>query len=253
MSCAILNNITGWDCSPAGTRAIRAISPLTLGNDGKHAAFYIAQPDEQSFFLTDAGESAMHAAAFGIELSKARINVLNSSHGVGMAKMEDDGSITARGPISDAQGALWDAVKIAMSLSFNSAKWLPKFDQIRFRALVEKMLVEKLGRERVLMSLRARGMSGHEVEFPFAVRAANDRLFYIEPVALSNNKVDWGHIYQVHGKLSDVKQADDENSRLVIFEDGATELEFGRASTLLAQSATIRSLSQMDDWLLLAA
>lgn len=252
MSCTILNTITGWDCSPAGVRAIRAVSPLTLGNDGQRAAFYIAQPDEDSFYLTDAGESAMHAASFGIELSKARLDVLNSTPGVGLARIERDGSITARGPIADAQGALWDAVKLAMSLSFNSKKWAPRFDQIRFRALVERALIEKLGRKRVLTSVKTRGMSGHMVEFPFAVRSANNKFFYIEPIALSNNKVDWQHVYQVHGKLSDVKQADDENSRLVVFEEGATELEFGRASTLLAQSASIRSLSEIDDWLLAA-
>lgn len=253
MNCSQLLDITGWECTPSGDRSVRAISPLALGDDGRHAAFYLAQPDATTFYLTDAGESAMHASAFGAELTRARINTLNATHGVQFAKIETDCSITASGPIQDMQVALWDAVKLAMSLSFNTRKWSPKLDQMRFRALVEKILMELVGKDHLLKSARAQGMSGHMVEFPFAIKAENDTLYYIEPIALTNGKIDWQHVYQVHGKLSDVKQADEKNHRLVIFEDGAPEIEFGRASTLLAQSASIKSLSQANQWLRIAA
>ena len=249
MNCTKLLDATGWECRSTGFRSVRATSPLTFGDDGHHAAFYVAQPDDSTFFLTDAGESAMHAAAFGSVLNRARINVLNATHGVQFAKIDSDWAITASGPIAELQIALWDAVKLAMSLSFSVRKWSPKLDQVRFRALVEKALIEVVGRDQILKSPRVQGMSGHMVEFPFAIRAGNDELYYIEPIALTNEKIDWQHIYQVHGKLSDVKQADEVNHRLVIFEDGAPQVEFGRASTLLAQSASIKSLSQMNRWL----
>lgn len=250
MNCEQLSDITGWDCKPSGERSVLAISPFTLGNDGQHAAFYLALPDDNSFFITDAGQTAMHAAAHGIDLQKNRLDTLNVTYGVGLARFAGDGSIVAHGALGDAQEALWDAVKLAMSLSFNSRKWAPKLDQMRFRALVEKALSESVGMNRVLKGYKVQGISGHMVEFPFAVKSANDELFYLEPIALSNQKIDWAHVYQVHGKLSDVKQADEKGNRVIIFEDGAPPLEYGRAVTLLAQTASIKTLTEARDWAL---
>ena len=63
---------SGWTVLPAGEHAIRAISPMTLGLDGQHAAFFIAHPDESTFYLTDACETAMHASSYGIDLAAKR-------------------------------------------------------------------------------------------------------------------------------------------------------------------------------------
>ena len=191
----------------------------------------------------------MHASSFGVDISKSRLDILNATHGVQYATIGKDGAITARGPIADAEIALWDAVKLAMSVSFNSKKWSPKLDQVRFRALVEKVLLEQVGKKRLLKAIKIKGLSGHTVEFPFAIKSSNETIFYIEPIALANGSVDWQHVYQVHGKLSDVKQADEQGKRLVIFEDGAPAMEFGRAATLLSQCASIQTLSQAKEWL----
>lgn len=77
MNCDQLLQVTSWECTPSGTRSVRAVSPFTLGNDGRHAAFYLASPTDDTFYLTDGGETAMHAAQSGIELTKARIEQLN--------------------------------------------------------------------------------------------------------------------------------------------------------------------------------
>lgn len=63
---------SGWSVQPAGEHAIRAISPMTLGLDGQHAAFFIVHPDAHTFYLTDACKTALHAATFGIELVAKR-------------------------------------------------------------------------------------------------------------------------------------------------------------------------------------
>jgi phage baseplate assembly protein gpV len=104
--------------------------------------------------------------------------------------------------------------------------------------------VKTIGEKAVQRSVKATGISGHTVEFPFGIVDAKSIMHYVEPIALSNGKVDWQHVYQAHGKLSDVKQADSHSERLVIFEDGAAELEYGRAVTLLSQSASIQTLAQ---------
>jgi hypothetical protein len=145
--------------------------------------------------------------------------------------------------------ALWDAVKLAMSLSFATGKWMPKIDHARFKALVRTVLVDAVGEERVSVSHRAMRMSGHAVEIPLTVKAANDRLFYIEPIALSaGSKIDWGRVHQVYGKFADVRQADEVADRLVVFEEGASEMEFGRAATLLAQTAQVTDYRDFNGW-----
>ncbi|MFU1980114.1 DUF1828 domain-containing protein [Bordetella hinzii] len=241
---------SGWTVIPAGERAIRAIAPMTLGLDGQHAAFFIAYPDDDSFYLTDAGETAMHAAVYGIELVAKRLEVLNQTPGVTLAGFDDGGAIVASGPKAQLQEALWDAVKLAMALSFQCAKWMPKFSRLRFRAQVGRTLHDALGANRLIKGARAKGSSGHAADFAFAVRAEqNNSLTYIEPIALkAGKKVDWTQIYQTHGKMSDVKMADARNARLVILEDGASAEEFKKATAILEQSALVRTLNRTRNW-----
>ncbi|WP_087048864.1 hypothetical protein [Caballeronia ptereochthonis] len=55
------------------------------------------------------------------------------------------------------------------------------------------------------------------IDIPLAVKAANDRLFYIEPIALgAGSKIDWDRVHQVYGKFADVKQVDEVAHRLVV-------------------------------------
>jgi hypothetical protein len=249
MICSDLLAMTEWQCSPAGVRTILAVAPVTLGWDGRHAAFYVAKPTDDTFLLTDASETAMHASQSGIDVTKARLDLLNDTAGVRFAKFDDALAITASGPIENAEAALWDAVKLALSLSFVGDKWMPKIDHVRFRSLVEKVLVASVGKDRVKTGYKTPGISGHVAEFPFAIKAASDRICLIEPISLLDGKrLDWGRIHQVYGKLADVKQADDQSKRLVVFETGASDTEFGRAATLLAQTAEITTYPLLGDW-----
>ena len=83
---------SGWTVLPAGEHAIRAISPMTLGLDGQHAAFFIAYPDDATFYLTDACETSMHASSYGIELAPKRIDILNETPGVSLAHFDKSGA-----------------------------------------------------------------------------------------------------------------------------------------------------------------
>ena len=147
---------SGWTVLPAGEHAIRAVSPMTLGLDGQHAAFFIARPDDASFYLTDACETAMHAASYGIDVAAKRIDILNETPGVSLAHFDKSGAIVASGPNEQLQEALWDAVKLAMALSFQCAKWMPRFSQLRFRAQVGRALAEAVGANRMVKGARAK-------------------------------------------------------------------------------------------------
>lgn len=240
----------GWTVVPAGERAIRATTPVSMGLDGQHATFYIAYPDEHSFFLTDAGEAAMHAATYGVELHAKRIDQLNQTPSLSVARFDTSGAITASGPQSQLQDALWDAIKLTTVLTFQCGQWMPKFSRLRFRAEVGRTLAEAVGPERLVLGAKAHSSSGHTAEFAYAVRShAGASLTFIEPIALkAGKKIDWTQVYQTHGKMSDVKMADTTNSRLVILEDGATAEEFNKAVSILEQSAIVRLLGKARSW-----
>jgi hypothetical protein len=248
MDCLKLAELTGWKCRSAGVRSVRAISPITLGEDGQHAAFYIAQPSDTTFFLTDASETSMHAEHLGIEVSKSKFDALNKTCGVRFSKFDSEGSIVAEGPIEHLQFALWDAIKLAMALSFKTNSWRPKFDQTRFRDFVISELSAQIAMQRIITSAKVKGMSGHLFEFPIAVKLDSGDMCYVQPIALNNGSIDWPLIWQAHGKFFDLKALSDDNQRLAIVEDGAQPEDFGKAVTLLTHAAPVRTLRGTKDW-----
>ncbi|NHZ98858.1 DUF1828 domain-containing protein [Massilia sp. CCM 8734] len=248
MNCEKLASITGWQCSPAGVRSVRAVAPIPMGDGGQLIAFYISQPSDSTFFLTDASETAIHAEQEGVVLNKSRIDALNRTFGVSMAEFGNDFSIEASGSLDSLQGSLWDAVKLALALSYKTASWRPKFAQAKFHAVVLRELQAQLGMERVVAGLRVQGASGHMIEFPVSVIQKNGQIIYVQPIALENGKISWPTIYEAHGKLFDVKVASDIENRIAVLEAGALPVDFGRAASFLAHAAPVYTLDKLDAW-----
>jgi len=240
MNCATLESITQWRCQPSGRASIRATAPFTLGESGPHLAFYVAQPSSESFYITDACETAMYAEQMGIILRKNRLDSLNQTAGVRLATFGEDWSIEASGPIELLQRALWDCAKLALALSFKTKSWQPKFAQAKFQATVVKELEAQLGAERIIRQAKVQGASGHTIEFPAAIVIPKTGLqIFVQPVAMENDKVNWPNVYEFHGKLFDVKAASDAPNRIAVIERGASSVEFGRAASFLGNAAKV--------------
>ena len=166
-----------------------------------------------------------------------------------LAHFDRSGAIVASGPNEQLQEALWDAVKLAMALSFQCAKWMPRFSQLRFRAQVGRALAEGVGVNRLVKGARQGQQRAHG---RFRLRGARLRQHGVDVHRAdrlkAGKKMDWTQVYQTHGKMSDVKMADARNSRMVILEDGASAEEFKKAVTILEQSATVQTLAKTRDW-----
>lgn len=243
MNCAALESITQWHCEVSGRASIRATAPFTLGEGGPHVAFYIAQPTADTFYITDACETAMFAEQMGVALRKNRLDALNQTVGVTLAAFSEDWSIEGSGPISLLQRAMWDAAKLALALSFKTKSWQPKFAQAKFQAIVVKELEVQLGAERIIRQAKVQGVSGHTIEFPAAIVTGKGGMpIFVQPVAMENDKVNWPAVYEFHGKLFDVKSASDVANRIAVIERGATPLEFGRAASFLGSAAKVITL-----------
>jgi len=248
MNCATLESITQWRCQPSGRASIRATAPFTLGESGPHVAFYIAQPSPESFYITDACETAMYAEQMGVVLRKNRLDSLNQTVGVKLATFGEDWSIEANGPIALLQRALWDCTKLALALSFKTKSWQPKFAQAKFQATVVKELEAQLGAERIIRQAKVQGASGHTIEFPAAIVIPKTGLqIFVQPVAMENDKVNWPNVYEFHGKLFDVKAASEVANRIAVIERGASSVEFGRAASFLGNAAKVITIDGIAD------
>ncbi len=247
MKCADIINATGWICSPNGEDSVRATAPFSIDDDGQLISFYIAQTGKESFYLTDACETAMYAEHLGVRLNKQRIEVLNRTYSVKSAMFDEGGCIVASGKMEDLDEALWDAVKLSFSLAFKKEKWQPKFNQEKFSTIVYKELSAQLGAEKIIRKARIKASSGNTIEFPIGIKRDDGNTSYVNPLALENNKFGWPLVYQLHGKFSDVKAISDINNRFIIIEQGGEKIETGRVTSFLSQSASVHTLNKNID------
>lgn len=241
---SIIQDLTSWKVISQNDNHVRVASPFNFGNDGSCITFNVILKDNK-FTLTDFAEHIMLAESLGAKLSKDKYRSLNETFGVAFANFDMNGEITASGDLEYLQFALFDAAKLALSLSFNYTKWLPKFNQVRFRSLVETQLRKNVPEKNIIIDFETKGITGHTIRFPFALKD-NDRMILIEPIALQeSNKINWADIYKAHGKFADNKRLDETNKRVAILESTAEETEqLGRASTLLADVSNIHLLTR---------
>lgn len=239
-----LKALTAWNLLATGESAARIASPFTFGDDGACITFTVCA-DGGRFSLRDHADHFLLAAARGVNLEKDRIRKLNDTAGVHLAAFDDSGEIHAEGEMAELQNALFDAAKLALSLSFHYEKWLPRLNALRYRAKLGHALAAAIPAERILKDHVVTGISGHAIKFPFTLRKDNGALAYIEAIAIENSKIDWPLVYQAHGKFSDIKRNDDPNRRLTFIEDGAAD--FDAASTLLASVSAVRTLATSGD------
>lgn len=250
MKCADIIKATGWICSENGQNAFRLTAPFSIG-DGELLSFYISCNRDGHFFLTDASETAMYMEhVYGVSLNKNRLRTLNNTHAVDHAFFESDLSIVAEGDADDLDNAIWDAVKLALSLSFKTDKWQRKFNQEKFRSIVFKELTEQIGAEKVINRARIKAASGNTIEFPIGVKRNDGNISFISPLALEENKkFSWANVYQIHGRFSDVKSISDISNRFTILEDGGDQIDEGRVKNFLLDTSSVYKLKSNVDFL----
>lgn len=243
MNCSTLSSITDWDCSPAGINSFLVHAPLTLGDDGQLASFYVMQSSVDEFYLTDAHATIIHAVDHGAKILPSRIKAISKTPGARLARITEDGEIIAEGRSADLRGALWDALRLAMAISNNERIWVPKTRQERFSAQVARTLREQLLPGMLVFKPRLVGVSGHQIEFPLGILLKDSNMIRaIQPISLTEeHRLDWGFIYQSYGKLVDLKKAtaSDADNRLVIIERGASNDEYARAASVLSEAARV--------------
>src|SRR5690625_1604198 len=78
MKCSDVINATGWSCSPLENNALLVHAPLTLGDDGQLASFYLLNDSPTTFYLTDAHAAIMHVLDHGASVTPSRLKKVAS-------------------------------------------------------------------------------------------------------------------------------------------------------------------------------
>lgn len=238
----------GFIFEEAGENALRITVPFTFGNDGADVSFYVLEPDDETYSITDAGGIIFLAASLGMDFTKSRINSLNDTYSIDLAKIDDSLSIVSRGKKELLVDAIWDTIKLIMAIIFHKEDWQRKFNEEKFRSMVFAELQAQIGRESVVQRIRIKASSGHEIEFPIGIHRKDGARIYVTTLATENGRFNWGHVYQTQGRFHDVKAISDFNNRLTIIEQGSDRQDEARVQSYLSDTSLVHTFNKGKDW-----
>lgn len=246
MNCANLLENLGYDCALRNDGAFRLWSPFTF-DDGEHLGVYIEPNGYGQWLVTDHADALMHASAHGAKLTKARLDRVRNR--LGDVRFTEGGVLSLITGQEDLPNAVTAVLNAAIAISHTERDWLPKTQEERFNSMLGKDL-EAVAEERLQKRVVVTGVSGHQIEFPFAVNHPEVGLQYIQTVAHGDERLDWGDVYKAGGKMLDLKSAGAEDEqRIVIVEDQPNDDDLGKAVTLLSFTAMVLLYSHREQWL----
>jgi hypothetical protein len=246
MICANLLQNFGYDCAPRPDGALRIWAPFTF-DDGEHLGVYVEPNGDGQWLVTDHADTLMHASAQGAELKSSRINLLRKKFNA--VDLSKGGEISIVSSEEDLPAAVTAVLNMAISITHLEDSWRPQVYEEKFISTVGKELESVVGNKLHRKAI-VTGVSGHQIEFPFAIDDPDAGRQYIQPVAYGNDHVAWANVYKTHGKMSDIKSAGAEDKqRIVIIEDALSDAEIGKAITLLSLAATVLLYSHRAQWL----
>ena len=246
MNCQKIIANMGFQCRDLGDETLRIWSPFTYGNDGQHIGLYVEKTNT-GYRVTDNCESLMHASSMGINLTQNKINAVNKSVGFEVL-ISDGGEIATLVNEVDIGRGVASVLNAALSVSHFESIWGPRAKSESFAKIVATVLEESLG-SKVLKNVTVTGASGHQLELPLAIKAGLT-LIYVQPIAATEEDgVDWKNVYAGYGRMTDLKNAEiEDTSRMIVLEDAANDDEMQKASMLLSASASIVRYSNLSNW-----
>lgn len=246
MNCANLLENLGYTCAPRQNGALRLWSPFTF-DDGEHLGLFLEPSDNGQWLVTDHADTLMHASAHGAKLTPARLDKIRAQFAA--VKISEGGALMAVTGQDNLARAVTDVLNTAIAISHAEESWKPKTREQKFIAAVGQEL-EAVAGKTLQRSVTASGVSGHQIEFPFAIDDPAIGRRFIQPVAYGDERVDWGNVYKASGKMFDLKSAGaEEVQRVVIVEDSPGDEELGKAVTLLSYTAMVLLFSHRTQWL----
>ena len=246
MNCTNLLESLGYICVPRQNGAFRLWSPFTF-DDGEHLGLFLEPSGNGQWVVTDHADTLMHASAHGAKLTSNRLDRIRAQFAD--VKISEGGALIAVTGQDNLARTVTEVLNTAIAISHAEERWKPKTREQKFIASVGQELEAVVGKK-LQRSITASGVSGHQIEFPFAIDDPAKGRQFIQPVAYGDKGVDWGNVYKASGKMFDLKSAGaEECQRIVIVEDSSGDEELGKAVTLLSYIAMVLLFSHRAQWL----
>lgn len=197
--------------------------------------------------IYDGGDAMMHAELHNVHLSGGRIDKIKAFCRGGV-ELDEWGQISTLCPIDKLPVALPKVLDVVLAVSHLSTLWGPQKIRHPFSDRVAAVLEPVTG-NRLQKGVRLSGLSGHQIEFPFAI-AHQAATCYIDTVSWAGDRLDWMGAYKVFGKMMDVDWSGmGPDSHLIIVEDEEDNRESQQVMTFLARCAPVLRFSNSASWL----
>lgn len=246
MNCTDLLENLGYTCAPRQNGALRLWSPFTF-KDGEHLALFLEPSANGQWLVTDHADILMHASAHGANLTPNRLDKIRIQFTD--VKISEGGALLAVTGQDNLARTITEVLNMAIAIIHAEESWKPKNREQKFIATVGRELEAVVGK-RLLRSVTVSGVSGHQIEFPFAIDGSSAGRQFIQPVAYDDERVDWSNVYKASGKMFDLKSAGAEDGqRIIIVEDDPDDEELGKAVTLLSYTSNVLLFSHRTKWL----
>lgn len=246
MNCTNLLEDLGYTCAPRQSGAVRLWSPFTF-DDGEHLGLFLEPSDNGQWLVTDHAATLMHASAHGARLTPSRLNKIRAQFVA--VEISEGGALRVVTGQDNLARTVIEVLNVAIAISHAEESWRPKTREQKFVAAVGQEL-EAVAGKKLQRNITVSGVSGHQIEFPFAIDDAAAGRQFIQPVAYGDERVDWGNVYKASGKMFDLKSAGaEESQRIIIVEDTPGDEELGKAVTLLSYTAKVLLFSHRAQWL----
>lgn len=246
MNCTNLLENLGYTCAMRENGALRLWSPFTF-DDGEHLALFLEPDGKGQWRVTDHADTLMHASACGARITKARLDRIRERSSD--VNITEGGALAAIATLDSLPHVVAAVLNTAIAISHAEDAWRPKSRDQRFIAAVGKEL-EAVAGQRLQRNVTVTGVSGHQIEFPFAIDDTDAGRQFIQPVAYGDERMDWANVYKAHGKMFDLKSAGaEETQRIVVMEDIPGDAEVGKAITLLSYTAMVLLYNHRAQWL----
>lgn len=246
MNCTNLLENLGYTCAQRQNGALRLWSPFTF-DDGEHLALFLEPSGNGQWLITDHADTLMHASAHGAKLTRPRLDKIKEQFTT--VKISEGGALVAVTDEDNLARTVTDVLNTAIAISHAEESWRPKTREQKFVATVGQELEAVVG-NKLLRNVTVTGVSGHQIEIPFAIDDPTMGRQLIQPVAYGDERMDWANVYKASGKMLDLKSAGaEEGQRIVVVEDIPGDDELGKAATLLSYTATVLLFSHRAQWL----
>lgn len=248
MNCSSLLQDIGFTCSPRDGGAARVTAPLFLGGDGQHVGCYV-ESLASGWRVSDYGETLMHAAQMGADISPKRIHSMQRR--LHRVVMDDDGVLSIQVPAAGIVVGVSELISASVRVSDQALAWRPSAEPDTFTRQVDRELSRVAG-QRLLRNVSIQGASGHQMEFPFGIEMDYGTAI-VQPVSAVHHagRMDWGGVYRAYGKMSDLRElGGDRRTRIAVIDDDLLDKEdVGSAITMLAHSCEVLRFSTRHQWL----